>query len=133
MHAVSDCLFAASSAAEPVTAAAAARLMAPFMVPTKRAALLNHLLFAAPQPAAVQLVLQTANIIQTYTSGAVPGAFAVTVPLAVERPLLFYPFDKYSADLVRCTAASVHQALNTFAHIFSKSSCLPSKCQGICA
>jgi hypothetical protein len=43
----------------------------------------------------VQLVLQTANIIQTYTSGAVPGSFAVTVPLAVERPLLFYPFDAY--------------------------------------
>jgi hypothetical protein len=49
----------------------------------------------------MQLVLQTANIIQTYTSGAVPGSFAVTVPLAVERPLLFYPFDAYAADLVR--------------------------------
>lgn len=58
------------------------------------------------QPAALmlpnntQLVLQSGNIIQTYTSGAVPGSFPVTVPLGVERPLLFYPFDAYSANLV---------------------------------
>jgi hypothetical protein len=55
----------------------------------------------------MQLVLQTASVIQTYASGAVPGAFTVTVPLAVERPLLFYPFDAYSTDLVSfsCSAA----------------------------
>uniref|UniRef100_A0A383V654 Uncharacterized protein n=1 Tax=Tetradesmus obliquus TaxID=3088 RepID=A0A383V654_TETOB len=51
-------------------------------------------------PANTQLVLQTANRVQTYASGDVPGAFAVTVPLAVERPLLFYPFDAYSIELV---------------------------------
>jgi hypothetical protein len=75
-------------------------------------------------------VLQTANIIQTYTTGAVPGSFAVTVPLAVERPLLFYPFDAYAADLVRRRGAEIVHSFSLAAFIAPQLSnilpgCLP--------
>jgi hypothetical protein len=64
-------------------------------------------------------------MIQTYASGAVPGSFQVTVPLAVERPLLFYPFDAYAADLVgRADAADSADSAGAVEGLFNLSNML---------